>query len=125
MDEWPDGGIFVIQVESQNQPFYYDAFIDYDPYSSSNAAAPAYPPMMTPGANPDPVTIAVPLKPPDLRFCHTVEILVAHQFNQNAHVPDSVGGDIATWFYTPVGGNCAVIDAGPYATGAFFDAGSP
>jgi hypothetical protein len=127
--EWPDGGSFVIAVEAQDQPFYYDAFVDFDPNANSDPTEPSAPvlqPTLVPATTPDPVTIHVVLKQPDPRFCHTVEILVAHQFDQMLpHTPDSVGGDIVTWFYIPGGGDCPVIDAGMYENGEFFDAASP
>jgi hypothetical protein len=124
IQEWPDGGSFVLQVESQGQSFYYDAFVDFDP--TANPAPVDLPTLIAP-TSPDPMTVPIrPIPQPDPRFCHTVEVLVAHQFNQtSAHTPDSVGGDIVTWFYNPGGGGCPVIDAGAFENGAFFDASSP
>ncbi|HSY20941.1 MAG TPA: hypothetical protein VK841_02445 [Polyangiaceae bacterium] len=124
LQEWPDGGSFVVQVASQGQSFYYDAFLDFDP--TVNPLPVDLPTPIIP-TGPDPVMVPIrPIAQPDPRFCHTVAVLVAHQFNQNsAHTPDSVGGDIVTWFYDPGGGDCPVIDAGAFENGAFFDASSP
>jgi hypothetical protein len=53
---------------------------------------------------------------------HTVRVTVARQFSQGVDVPlcavpDSAGGDTATWEFTPPG--CSTYDAGAFGDGAF------
>jgi hypothetical protein len=50
--------------------------------------------------------------------CHFYTFVVAHGFSAG-DVPDSIGGDIATWEYAPPGALCNFYDAGAYQDGAF------
>ncbi len=130
--EWPEDGTFIVpvEVEGPDESFFYDVFIDYDPVTNTGNVIPPY----LEEATPDTVdggimtvrfTIATP---PDPRFCHTVEFLVADGFDQRSlHTPDSFGGDIVTWFYTAGGGpnGCPAYDAGSFQDGAFPEDAGP
>ncbi|MDP9152457.1 MAG: hypothetical protein M3O36_21230 [Myxococcota bacterium] len=126
LTQWPADGTFLVPVELEdnNAIFYYDAFIDYNPYTNSK---PVFLRVAVPGvtAYDGGVTIiAFSMTPPDSVLCHRVEFLVAHQFNTNSeHTPDSIGGDIVSWLYNPGGGpnGCPVYDAGALQDGAFVD----
>jgi hypothetical protein len=129
---WPTNGTFIVPVEidGPDESFFYDVFIDYDPVTNSGNVIPPQLEEATPDtADGGIVTVMFTIAtPPDPRFCHTVEFLVARSFNRNSlHTPDSLGGDIVTWFYTAGGGpgGCPEYDAGIFQGGAFpQDAGS-
>jgi len=124
--EWPSDGQFLVPVEvdAPNVGFYYDVFIDFDPITGSGMVIAPQP------VAPDPdkldggiqeVSFQIPT-PPDPAFCHRVEFLVANAFNaRSPHTPDSIGGDVATWWYTAGGGpdGCPSYDAGALEDGAF------
>jgi hypothetical protein len=123
--EWPvDNQFFVpVEVDAPDESFFYDVFIDYDPTTNSGNVIPPTPQPPSPATADGGITVvSFMLDTPDPRFCHTIEFLVAHSFNQkSAHTPDSLGGDIVTWFYTAGGGpnGCPAYDAGAFQSGAF------
>ncbi|MDP9035163.1 MAG: hypothetical protein M3O50_10170 [Myxococcota bacterium] len=124
--QWPADNTFLVPVELEDNSsvFYYDAFLDYDPYTNSK---PVLLGVAVPGLTTyDGGVTVVPfsMTPPDSLLCHRIEFLVAHQFNTNSeHTPDSIGGDIVSWLYNPGGGpnGCPVYDAGSLQDGAFLD----
>ncbi len=124
LTQWPADNTFLVPVELEdtNAIFYYDAFVDYDPYANSK-------PIFLRVAVPSATTydggitiVSFSLAAPDSVLCHRIEFLVAHQFNASSeHTPDSIGGDLVSWLYSAGGGpnGCPLYDAGALQDGAF------
>lgn len=117
--EWPDGGEFTIpvQVSVPGETFVYQVFYDFGTVDQL-ATQPSSTQVVPSGGV---EVVVIDLLHPDPRVCpHRIDFVVANQF-QAPHVPDSVGGDIVSWFYTAGGGpnGCPSFDAG---TGAFPEA---
>jgi hypothetical protein len=130
LDTWPDVFIVPVRVDDPNTPFFYDAFIDYNPDPQARTAPQIFPTPFDAAGLVDGGVVAVPvaLSAPDPAFCHRVEILVAHRFNSTSpHTPDSIGGDSVAWLYTAGGGpnGCPAYDAGALQDGAFPQDASP
>jgi len=134
---WPPGGYFTVPValEDPTEGFLYDVFVDYsiESNTSTNPQPTLYPVSVTPsGSDGGVVGVVFQLGSQELGLpfpptsCLTIQFLVVHGFAVLEggatlyHVPDDVGSDSVTWFYTPGGGlnGCAVYDAGIYEDGA-------
>jgi len=131
LTSWPPRGQFIVPVElvDPKAPFFYVAFIDYDPNLGTLPVIEPQESRFGPANTESRIrtldlAIAEPLDP---GRCHVIEVLVALQFNatddsRRAHTPQPPGGDIVTWFYNPSGdlARCPTLDAGVDAT---FDTG--
>ena len=143
LTDWPADGTFIVPVEPGDPEhpldFLWDVFVDYDPspYPIQSDRGLKYlpegpPPVVDAGIVSVSFLLSNPNGPADpLGLCHRVEFLVAHRFNpipmgdfRLAHTPDSVGGDLVTWQFTPggVAAGCPEYDAGDLQDGAFPDA---
>jgi hypothetical protein len=131
LGQLPTEFVVPIELDSPDEPFQWDVFVDFDPVSSPNPVL--YPTTVLPTAAT--VDGGVVLQDFNLTaanldpsFCHRIEFLVAHAFNAaSAHTWDSVGGDLVSWVYNP-GSNqagCPVYDAGSLEDGAFPPADAP
>jgi hypothetical protein len=123
--ELPTEFVVPIELDSPDQPFEWDVFVDFDPVNAPN-------PVLIPATVlPTNATVdgGVVLQDFNLTaanldpaFCHRIQFLVAHAFDQaSAHTWDSIGGDIVSWVYNP-GSNqagCPEYDAGSLEDGAF------
>jgi hypothetical protein len=109
---WPPEFIVPVHADtSASVP--WRAFLDYDPLSPSTASQNG---ILDPAEADDAGlrVLRAHIPPPaDLGACHTLEVLVALSFD--GHAVTGVGGDSATWFYSPSGSldGCSVYDAGP------------
>jgi hypothetical protein len=130
----PDEFVVPVELDDPNQGFTYDVFVDFDPIAFAGRGTP---PAISPtGVSPSQATVdggialvTFTLDPSlsglGLPICHTIQFLVAHQFNATSpHTWDAVGGDLVQWFYNPVSGvaGCPAYDAGALQDGAFPDA---
>jgi hypothetical protein len=114
---WTSSTQFVVPVQLAdiNDSFVWDVYVDYDgdPLSAPRrppAAVTPLPGQLDAGVYLvdfplDPGTFAI-----DLTLCHTIQMLVAHGFQQvllngtmqvAPHLPDSVGGDTVQWTWSP------------------------
>jgi hypothetical protein len=118
--DWPEDDTFIVPVDvgASREPFVYDVFVDYAPTDDGGASGIAILPR-TESPTPESLDggifmVQFVLPPPDPRFCHTIEFLVAHAFDgASDHAADSVGGDAVTWYYTAGNANgCPQSDAG-------------
>jgi hypothetical protein len=132
----PPEFIVPVQFGTPDETYSWDVFVDYDPCPGGDCQSPtppvqykhdltASPSILDGGVTIIDFSLNGALDP---TTCHRVDFLVAHAFNQTTgagvpslHTWDSVGGDIATWFYNAGGGpgGCPVYDAGPLEDGAF------
>ena len=126
LTQWPADNTFLVPVElSAPELFYFNVFIDFDPYSNSG---PALFGAVAPGTAVSDAGIPIAsfvLKPPDGNLCHRIEFIVAMGFNaSSSHTPNSLGGDVVSWLYSAGGGpnGCPLYDAGAAQNGAFPDA---
>lgn len=113
--QWPAGGEFTVPVEvfTPGETFVYQVVYDY---GTNNQSVPVS--VNTGQVAPDGgVTVPLTLQIPNPDLCpHHIDFIVANAF-QAVHVPDLVGGSVASWLYEPGGtGVCPGFDAG---TGAF------
>ncbi len=119
-----------VQLDSADETFAWDVFVDYDPCPGGGCQTPTPPTLYTPNATPTPGTVDGGVTIVDFSLtgdldpsqCHRIDFLVAHAFDPNSpHTWDSVGGDIVTWFYNAGGGpeGCPLYDAGALEDGAF------
>ena len=124
--EWPPDGQFTVPVEldDSSEAFCWVVFEDYNPYIGpsgivrSKTCGPPPPSAVDGGV----VEVSFTLFPSnlDLNFCHTIQFLVAIDFESDSHTPNSIGGDSVTWNYVPGGGpNCPEYDAGAFQDGAY------
>jgi hypothetical protein len=121
--DWPSDGTFMVpvQIATPGEAFVYEVFEDYP--ANQVPAVPRSAPSLATDGGVALVRFVLRPPPPDNGTCpHRIEFIVANGF-AGQHTPDSVGGDIVTWFYTEGGGpnGCPSYDAG---TGAFPDAAS-
>jgi hypothetical protein len=143
LTELPDEFVVPVVLEDPDQSFEWDVYVDYNPCEPLTSPCQASPPVANLGprvVSPTPGTldggvVLVSFPGGDLTAlatpseCHRIDFLVAHAFNNDASTYswDSIGGDIATWFFNPGGGpsGCPVYDAGKLQDGAFLtvDAG--
>jgi hypothetical protein len=126
LTSWPPGDTFLVPVTIQScdptDGFHTNAFIDYDPVFNPNPEYASGTMSFAINGEPTPVEVTLHQLPRD-QLCHRVEIFVAHDFNRlpsEPHVPDAIGGDSVTWFYSPSGGlnGCPQYDAGDGASAA-------
>jgi hypothetical protein len=105
---WPADKTFIVPVEmdNPNETFLWRVFIDY-----YDVAPPSqYPGYVNSGGGPSAPDGGISLirfqrPPPPTSTCpHRIDFVVAHEFNMSSpRIPDSVGGDIVTWYYYPSG----------------------
>jgi hypothetical protein len=134
----PDEFVVPVVLDDPDQSFVWEVYVDYNPCTQPfcQPTAPIRGPQVV---APSPDTIdggLVLVSFPGADFsavstsaCHRIDFLVAHAFNDaSTHTWDSIGGDIATWFFNPGGSltGCPVYDAGQLQDGAFptVDAGT-
>jgi hypothetical protein len=128
-----DGFAVSVEPGAPNEPFFFDVFIDYDPVVRSPPTI--YPTLSSAATDGGIAVVRFALDETaqelDPAYCHRIEFLVAHAFNQSPvptpHTPDSIGGDSVTWLYNGSGGagGCPLYDAsGLGASGWPLDAGS-
>jgi hypothetical protein len=129
----PSEFIVPVLLASPDETFQWDAFVDYQPCTGLDCPSETSPYVGPTTVTPTPGTLdggvyLAHFDPPpavlvDPTQCnHTIQFLVAHAFNgPNAlHTPDSIGGDIVTWNYSPGGSTTScVFDAGALQDGAF------
>jgi hypothetical protein len=121
LTHWPSVFIVPVELVDPTLPFYYAAFVDYNPLTGVGLVGQVnnsvFDPSNTTGrVRTKDIAIAPPL---DLDRCHVIEVIVALRLksttdSKNAHTPDEPGGDLVTWFYNPNGdvGGCPSLDAG-------------
>jgi hypothetical protein len=123
LTELPPGGFRVpIVLEDQNESYCYAVLVDFDPYNNNTNAAVHDCTTANPAAADGGVEVVeFPLEPLDPSFCHTIEFIVAADFNKESpYTPTSIGGDLVTWLYNPSGGeSCPVYDAGGLGDAGF------
>ena len=126
-------GEFIVPVvlEDPDETFQWDVFIDYNACADPSTCAPTQPLGGITPVNPTPGTVdggvvLVYFPPPtglDPSRCHTIDFVVAHQFETGLpHTPAPPGGDLVTWIYDPGGSvpcSLLVYDAGSVQDGAF------
>jgi hypothetical protein len=123
--ELPMEFIVPVEIDSPDESFQWDVFVDFDQVVAPNPVL--YPTTVLPSA----ATIdggvalqdfALTASNLDPTRCHRIDFLVAHAFDStSAHTWDSFGGDIVSWVYNP-GSNqagCPLYDAGSLEDGAF------
>lgn len=116
---WPTDDIFLVPVylPDPNAPCAWRVF-DKDLESGSNMEVGESPTCITSVLDGGVVVQDVRIRQPTDSDCHVLTFVVAHGFSAG-DVPDSIGGDIATWEYAPAGSLCNFYDAGAFQDGAF------
>jgi hypothetical protein len=121
LTRWPEEFVVPVELADPKSVVYARAFIDYDPLNGTLQANDDQPFQYDPATQTTRVRVLrinVP-EPTELGRCHTIEIVVALQFQpsepKNAHTPvEPPGGDSVTWTYNPSGdvNGCPTVDAG-------------
>lgn len=118
---WPEKFIIDVQLSDSRQSFYATSFVDYNPSTGDGYTGSPQFISPSPGDSTTVRKVEFPITQPTDDGCHTVEIVVAHEFADlrqgiPAHTPKDPAndGDSISWFYSPTGdlAGCPVLDAG-------------
>lgn len=119
LDGWPPDNLFLVPVflPDPNAPCAWRVF-DRDLESNATIEKAESTTCITSVQDGGVVMQDFRIAEPADGHCHLFTFVVAHGFSA-AMIPDSIGGDIATWTYAPAGALCSYYDAGAFQDGAF------
>jgi hypothetical protein len=110
--EWPAEFYATVRVPSPGETFVCEVVYDY--LSPQSPGYLAYQCPVTLALDGGTTLVDATLPVPLGNVCpHRIDFIVANAFT-SIHVPDSVGGDMVTWYYAPGGTalGCPTLDAG-------------
>jgi hypothetical protein len=118
---FPEKFIIPVELSDPTLPFWFAAFVDYDPNRDQPGTAECNIKQFDSAALTGQariVEVSIPA-PPDLDSCHVIEVIVALQIICDrgpnvAHSPGEPGADSVSWTYSPTGdlSGCPTLDAG-------------
>lgn len=125
--DWPAGFSAYVQVDP-GAPFYWAAFLDFDPGNPASAVYIFHLASALPGGGP--VNVYFSFAPQPDGLCHRIDLVVGDTFGSpglpttpsSFHTPTGAnGGDVVTWWYT---GGLGLAACSPYG-GPLPDGGFP